>query len=516
MSLCLSSSRVKDFTKAAYYEVLGNLPMDCGLMKISLHIITPQNQQKHRLKVDLYDNNNVENILNQIAIKDNTVNINEVEVDFIVLTDLLENHREKLFNEEAINRTNIDERKELTPIAQKQAIEFLKRPNLLERIDKLLEQSGIIGEQQVRLILFIIASSYKMPYTLHALIQGESGGGKTHLINAISECMPAEDVSNLSRITSKSFYYYTNKELVNKLILVQDIHGLDEEAQYAFRELQSSGSLCSSTTEKDRFGILKSKIKYVKAHFASLVTTSNADVYYDNMSRSIILGIDESISQTNQIITYQNQKLSGIICDKEEEQAKQLLRNCIRILKPCEVINPYTEKIIIPVETQMKRRLNQQFQSYIAQITILNQYQRKRDEIGRLITTLDDVISAIETFFPALFLKIDELNSSTRQFFERLKKWVKQHPTGTNYKFSERDGRHGLQISKTSLHEHFKMLKELEYIQVVDGSVNRGFKYQICFWDDVEKLKTKIQAELSKQIAEIAVSLSEKRTPEHQ
>ena len=197
-------------------------------------------------------------------------------------------------------------------------------------------------------------------------------------------------------------------ELINKLILVQDFDGLDEEARFAFREMQSSGFLCSSTTEKDHYGNLKAKVKKVNSHFASLVATTKAEVYYDNMSRSVILGIDESPNQTDNIILYQNQKQNGLVEECKEEQAKQLLRNCIRVLKSSEVINPFAEKISIPVEAQMKRRLNQQFQNYVAQITILNQYKRKRDNEGRLITTIDDMKSAVETFFPALWLKIDE------------------------------------------------------------------------------------------------------------
>ena len=130
--------------------------------------------------------------------------------------------------------------------ANEKAVQFLSNKRLLENIDKLLEQSGIVGEEENRKLLFILASSYKMPYLLHALIQGTSGEGKSHLLNSIAECMPQEDVMNLTRITSKSLYHYREKELMNKLILIQDFDGLDEEAQFAFREMQSAKFLSSS------------------------------------------------------------------------------------------------------------------------------------------------------------------------------------------------------------------------------------------------------------------------------
>ena len=61
---------------------------------------------------------------------------------------------------------------------RKRCLEFLKGPNLLARINELIEQAGITGEENNRLLLFVVASSFAMPNTLHALIQGASGAVK--------------------------------------------------------------------------------------------------------------------------------------------------------------------------------------------------------------------------------------------------------------------------------------------------------------------------------------------------
>src|SRR5690606_10135808 len=62
-------------------------------------------------------------------------------------------------------------------------LDFLKQENLLQNLNTLIEQSGIIGETNSRLLLFIIASSYTTKQPLHAIVQGSSGSGKTHLIS---------------------------------------------------------------------------------------------------------------------------------------------------------------------------------------------------------------------------------------------------------------------------------------------------------------------------------------------
>lgn len=483
------------------YLVIGRLSMDMQNMKISLQIIDSTGR-KHRLKIDLFEFTHVQYQCKELSEKQG-LDYDTLEDDLTQLTNLLETYRDALFEAEINPIAEQYSVKELTPKASEKAVEFLSKAQLLENIDKLLEQTGIIGEQDNRMLLFVIASGYKMPYLLHALIQGTSGEGKSHLLNSIAECMPQEDVMNTTRITKKSLYHYKEKELTNKLILIQDFEGLDEEAQFAFREMQSAKFLTSSTVVKDIFGQNRGKLKQVKAHFASLVATTKAEVYYDNISRSVVVGVDESQEQTLKIIQAQNKKIAGVTDKEKEQQAKQLLRNCMRVLKSYEVVNPFADKLMLPLEAKMLRRLNSQFQNFVSQITILHQYQRKTDSKGRLVTTKADIEKAVEIFFSAIMIKVDELDGSTRQFFEKMKQYVKKQTKGTTHRFTAREIRQEINISKTTNFKYFTTLQELEYIQVVEGSINKGFKYVIVYWDNLEKLRSKIREDLNKQLKEL-------------
>jgi hypothetical protein len=62
------------------------------------------------------------------------------------------------------------------------------------------------------------------------------------------------------------------------------------------------------------------------------------------MSRSVVLGVDESQAQTLRIINAQNLKIAGVSSSESEQQAKQILRNCMRVLKSYEVVNPFADK----------------------------------------------------------------------------------------------------------------------------------------------------------------------------
>jgi hypothetical protein len=369
-------------------------------------------------------------------------------------------------------------------------------------MNSLVHKAGVIREENNRIFLLVIASSYFMPETLHAIVQGSTSSGKTHLVRQISDFMPSEDVIRLTRVTDSSFYNYGEYQLRNKLIVIEDYDGLKEEAEYAFRELQSNGELISSTSAKDESnGTIYAKIKRVRGPICSLVATTKGTVYEDNMSRCFILAVDESKEQDIHIVNYQNNKAAGLIDKKKEKEITQFLQNCIRLLKPYEVINPFATKLLLPEKASKIRRLNQNFQNFVKQITILNQYQRKKDKEGCLITDKEDIRAAIEIMFDSIVLKVDELDGSLRNFYENLKSHTLKK--GKDYEFTRREIRQALNISKTQQHSYFKELEELEYITQTNGHANRGFKYKISYWDSIDKLRAEIKEYLHNQLEKL-------------
>ena len=261
-------------------------------------------------------------------------------------------------------------------------IEFLSKPELIKRINGLIGMAGVAGEEKGRILLFIIASSFKMPDTLHALIQGSSGSGKTRLLKTISQLMPPEDVKSYTRVTDNSFYNQDEYFFVHKLLCFEDIDGLKEDAQFAVRELQSNEILRTSTSIKDENGSIRGGERTVRGPIASLACTTHGETYEDNVSRCFIIAVDESREQTLRVIKYQNDRAAGTMDTKREKETKEFLQNCIRLLKPYEVLNPYANKIHLPEEAHKLRRLNELYQSFVKQITLLNQYQRKKDVTG--------------------------------------------------------------------------------------------------------------------------------------
>jgi DNA primase len=426
-----------------------------------------------------------------------------------ILTHLIEQRKELIFSFCSASSSkalgSIEEKitPELKPkqISLETTIEILKQNDVLNEIGKLIEQSGIVGEENSRLLLFIIASSYKTKSPLHAIVQGSSGSGKTHLISKIADLIPQEDVLRFTRITESSLYNWDEYELVNKLLVIEDLDGLKEEAMFAMRELISNQRLSSSVSIKDKKGNIKSTKKEVKGVFSSLSATTKGDLYEDNMSRSFLLAVDESQEQSRRIIDYQNKKYAGEIEPKHQDKARNQLQQIVRNLKSYEVINPYATKLELPEEVHKIRRLNEMFQSIVKQITIINQQNRELKN-DKLITQIEDLQQATEVLFESIILKVDELDGSLRQFFERLKKHLKTQEKD----FTQREIRQAFNISKSQIHRYLQSLLELEYIRQIGGFANKGLKYKVDYWDDYGRLRIKIKDKLLLQIKSLKES----------
>jgi len=483
-------------TLTARYIIKGSLPKTFDRMVVSLDVQCLETGTKYRCRLDLYEEKQTRKEAREASEK-LELRSDLVENDLSQLTDLLEECRDNQL-QQTTSDTNND--KALTLAEQAQTKAFLQKENLIRELNSLIGKSGIVGEEKNRIFLFAIASSHKMPDTLHALIQGSSGSGKTHLLSKIAALMPNERVVKFTRVTENSFYNYDEFFFKNKLICLEDIDGLKEEALFAWRELISNNQLSSSTSQKDENGNIRSAQRIVRGPMASLCATTHGAIYEDNMSRLFIIAVDESREQTTRIMDYQKQKAAGLIDATKEKQATELLQNIVRMLKPCKVVNPFAYQIQLPEKAHKIRRLNELYLAFVKQVTIINQYQRKKDAQGRIITETEDLLTANEIMFDSIFLKVDELDGSLRQFYENLKEHIKTKSNPEQYEFMQREVRHALNISKSQLQRYINDLVELEYLQQMGGYQNRGYKYKILWWDDIAKLREDVKQYLKNQI----------------
>ena len=453
--------------------------------------------QKSRQKFDLYDDRQVEKVCREAGQK-LRLSPTELEKDLDELANLLEQHRQALAQVEKA-KSSVISNFTVSVENRAKAIAFLSEGNLLQRLNESIGLTGIVGEEHSRLMLLIIASSYKNKRPLHALIQGSSGSGKTLLLRKIMQLLPPDDRYIWSRVTDSSLYNWGDR-LRYKAIGIEDWDGLTEDAQYALRELQTGGELRSSTSEKQDNGKIEGQEKVTSGPIATLMCTTRGTVYEDNMNRCFLLAVDESSEQTRRIIDYQNADAEGKIDREAGERNTFFIQTILKVLEPCRVVNPYASKVQLPPKAQKLRRLNQLYQDFVSQVVWWHQYQRKKDAKGRIIATPSDLQAAAALMFDSIVLKVDELDGSLRQFFELLKAFVLKKEDGKEAHFGRLEVRQQLRLSKTAQHRFFKELEDLEYIKMTQYNRYRGHQYQITYWDDYQGLRAEIKASLKSQI----------------
>jgi DNA primase len=489
-------------TAIATYLIKGGVDNVLTKLQITLEIENPQLQEginKRRFKIDLYDSKQTEKLAQETSEYLQLIKT-EVETDLHHITEALDQYREQAQQQE---QTTAPEKYIMTQQEKNEALQIAKDKDLVTTIQNKLTQTGIIGEEANKTFLFVVAASHIQENPLNALVQGSSGSGKTNLLKSIFKIIPEENKKIYSRCSEKMLYNVPKNYFKNKLVCFEDVDGLGEEAEYAWRELVSNAQLISGVSYKDEKGNIGIKEHEVYGPITSIACTTKGAIYADNMSRLFLIAIDESKEQTQKINAYQAREAAGEINKQTQAQAIRTLQNYTRILLPYQVHNPHATNLKLPEGIRDERRLYRLYLYFIDMITVLHQYQRKKTEQGKLIATKADCQIAKDLMFECIMLKMDELDGSLRQFFERLKEYVKAKNV-EKYSFTQREIRTALNISKTHLFRFMQELVQLEYIQEHKYNGNQGNSYQIRYWDDYKKVREEVKQFLQEQIDKLS------------
>lgn len=483
-------------------EVWGGIKIT-GLdrMKVTLKV---QHKAKQLLPIrdtlDLYSRQQTENLIQTIS-ENFDANIKQTETTISELTNELENYRIKKI--EALQPKQ-ETRNELSQAARATAINELKKEKLLERHNKMIGLTGIVGEEKNRMIAYLIYGYRKNGNPLHVMFLGASGSGKTYLQKKISELIPEEDKMEITQITENALYYFKQEELKNKLIIFEDLDGA-LQVFYPMRELQTKKKISKTVTLKDSKGNLKTITIVVEGPVCISGCTTKEKIYEDNANRCILLYIDMGKDQDKKIMEYHAAVESGEIDQEKESQYKELFKNIQRVLRPIQVNNPYSKFITLPEAVFKPRRTITLLRGFIKAIAFYHQYQReiKKDKHGQLYidVTIEDIEQGFYYMKDVLFSKSDELTKATREFFEKLKEYAKQNQLTS---FKTQEIRKLFRMEPRTIQRYMKELSQYSYIKRINGHKGRpGFEYSITDTEEFTRLKTAIDAHIEEVLQNI-------------
>jgi DNA primase len=472
-------------------------------LRVTLKIELPDSPQPPlRHNLDLYNDTQVEKLVRRTAERLET-GTSIIAASLAELTQELELYR----LEEIKQQVTAPQARPLTPGEQEAAKEHLQAANLMEQTIQDLQATGIQGEQDNSMILYLAMTSRKCHDPLSVICLAKSGMGKSYLMEKVANCLPGEDKKEHTQFTGNSFYYYKREEIRGKVFLIEDLDGA-QEVLFPIRELQTKKRISKTVTIKDKQGQLRTVTLVVEGPVSVIGCTTREKVYEDNANRSILIYIDGSKEQDARIMDYQKQLRAGIVDDAKEKATVQQLQNMQKLLQPVRVINPYATLIELPQELFKPRRTLPLLLSFIEAITFYHQHQRPLQAEPStaevyIETTPRDIEWAFKLLKETLFRKSDELSGSLREFYEWLRLWSKEQRLD---KFYGNDIRKHSRIHPRTLQRYLGELAEYGYISFIGGSKYRsGYQYGI----DQAALQEQLQANIEKQIAETLQKVQE-------
>lgn len=482
--------------------VLGGIKLE-GLdrMRSTLKIELKQSSVPPvRHNLDLYNDIQTEKLIRKVAER-LEIGTSVISASLSELTEQLENYRlEQIKNKSP----ELPERPILTPAQITEAKEFLTAPLLLTRTNEMIGKSGMIGEEQNRLLMYLIFTSRKLNQPLHIVSLGASGTGKTHLQEKIGELIPEEDKIEITVLSENAFYYFGQRELKNKLILIEDLDGA-ESSLYPLRELQSKKRISKTIAHKNTKGETRTIHLVVEGPVSVAGCTTREQIYEDNANRSFLIYLDESKEQDKRIMEYQRKLSARKVNQEEENKVKEQLQNVQRILEPIAIVNPFAELLNIPEEVLKPRRTNNHYLQFIEVITHYHQYQRERKvdrETGEIYieTTLEDVKEANQLLKEILLRKSDELSGACRNYLESVKSYLEQeHKTH----FTNREIRKALKVNPSNQKRYNLSLTTNYYIKKIKGKKGATYNYEIVSYKEFKELRNHITSVLDENLKKL-------------
>ncbi len=380
--------------------------------------------------------------------------------------------------------------------ADKLAKHLLRSEDLFTELDALIEQAGVIGENKSRLLLYLIASSYRFRYNLHAVIHSSDINSGSELALKIAELIPENDRYFIDLTSSRSFRYYGNSAIDNKFLVIPDYSGVTSNNSISdLKRLQSRGNIVNDAPVKGADGFLNTVKQEVRGHTSSLGACTNTKRFFEGEPRTVLVGMDNSAEQMQRLMNYDCMLMSGDVNEKKIEEAREVLRYVIRNLAPLHVVNPHSGALMLPSNVRNARMLSMQLHQFVSLITLFSQHQREKDADGRVIATKEDIRKGTDLFLDAIMLNIDDLDAGTREFFDKMKTIMLSMPEKREAVLSSFDIQKATGISKSHANRFLKTLVAHEYIKK-EGHRNVGFTYRVTNWDELDPVREMIRSQL--------------------
>jgi len=474
------------------YRVIGVKEMFVSSLRVNIR--AEKKEAKYLDNVDLYSARSRSLFSGQLSHVLNLETI-RIEKDLIKIVEYLETERDK-------NLLTTDEQKipELTEEEKKLGMDLLTDPAIFNRIVSDTEVLGYVGEAVNKQLIYLAASSRKLPDPISVIVVSQSAAGKSYLIDTVKKLIPPEEVVSMTSLSDQALNYLDEDALLNKfLVMGEAVHS--ETVELQVREMLSAHELSRLVTMKDpKTGALRSRMVKKEVIVSAVMSTTNNNINPENASRSFVVNTDESEEQTRAIHVSQRLKYSISGYEKKHNLIPEIVKAhhaAQRLLIPRTIVNPFAEVIDFPSSLMRSRRDHERFIDLISAVCFLRQFQKKEKQTKESVVFIEcdltDYRTAYEIMTHILPSTLTSFPKSALELYETLREVIKKKAGEENLSaievsVTQRELRELTGMSQMFIKRNMRILSDYEYVITAGSPGPRGRKSYRLIADEAIRL----------------------------
>jgi DNA-directed RNA polymerase subunit RPC12/RpoP len=358
---------------------------------------------------------------------------------------------------------NIEKERFLQPF--REAVELLKNPKLLWLIKEDMDRT-IKGEDENKLLLWLLELSARTRDYTFVDVLGESAVGKTNLVRETLRIVPKEWWRKVGRMTRTAIDYLKDQNFY--LLWIQEARGAGEAEPSLRLQSADDGGLTIWTTERDKeTGRFATNEHHVPGR-GVITTTTSVSFSPEDATRTWMVSAEPGEAQTKRIIKYKlarAQEPPELLeaLGKQQKDLAPIVQQALLMLDwDSPVIIPYADDLsglFSPKLVRVRRDVDK-FLGLIKIIARVHQFQRPIVEVNGkrfIVAVAQDALLAFQLGANPLEETLTGLERRLREVYDAIKELGEATSTQVGVKIHK-----GSEYARRAL----RVLVEMGYVDV--------------------------------------------------
>lgn len=261
-------------------------------------------------------------------------------------------------------------------------------PNLLQQFWRDSRRLGLVGESRAAKLVFLALHTRHndgvSARPVSIVVKGSTSSGKSYVVKTTIRFLARGSIVEMSGMSPKWMVYASQQglSLANKYLYVHEHTGLDEEVEGMLRVLLSEGRIIWRTVIDQVAHTLE-----VDGPTGLIETTTRISIHPENETRMLSIPVNDSTRLTGVVL-----RRMGRGAEESVDLARWHALDEWVALGPRECVIPYQRyigKLARPAAPRMRRDMTTLL-ALVRAHALLHEPLRERDQLGRVVATLDD------------------------------------------------------------------------------------------------------------------------------